>query len=377
MVPMHPKTFLALALLLTVSLSGCAVDDDTIRLGILMPLTGDVAGLGVPAAQGARLAVAEINAAGGIDGREVELLEGDTQFPNTQEAVAEFQRLEGEGVEFIVGALASDSSDAVKSRANEAKVVLMSPASTRPALTGPDHGYFFRTIANDDVQGPQAASIVFEDLDQDEVVVMFQQTGYAQGLRDTFVEAYEDLGGVVDGEAIAWNNDEATFDAKAAEAVGRDPSFIWVSGQAPEIANLIVAIRDQGYEGDIMTSEAIEDSDIFDIAGADLDGVMFTKSAPDPERAEVKAFDAAYRAMWGEAPGPFDAFAYDAVYVAAAAIEAVGYDGEAIKDWLEGGGAVSGRVTTETIRFNSNGDVTTGGYSLWVIDPDAETFAPA
>lgn len=374
---MHVRTALATFALLTVLFAGCVQDDDPVQIGLLMPVTGAAASLGVPAAQGARLAVEEINDAGGIDGRDVELVEGDTKFPNTNEAVAAFQRLAGEGVQVIVGALASDSSDAVKSRANEEGIVLISPASTRPSLTGADHGYFFRTIANDDVQGPQAAAILFEDLGFDETVVMFEQTGYAQGLRDTFIDAYEDLGGTVIGDPVAWENDPATFEAKAAEAAGHDPDHIWVSGQAPQIANLIAALRGQGYDGPIMTSEAIESSEIFDVAGDDLAGVTFTKSAPDPDRAEVQAFQAAYEARWGETPGPFDAFAYDAVYVVAAAIEAVGEDGAAIKGWLEGGNSVSGRITTETIRFNSNGDVTTGGYSLWEVVPASRSFAPA
>lgn len=377
---MKNRTITLAALLLTVAMAGCATtDEDTVTIGALMPLTGEAAGLGVPAVQGARLAVTHINAAGGVGGLELVMHEGDTQFPNTQEAVAEYQRLAGEGIQFIVGALASDSSDAVKSRATEDEVILMSPSSTRPSLTGPDHGYFFRTIANDDVQGPQAAEIVFEDLEVGSTVVMFQQTGYAQGLRDTFVAAYEGLGGTVVGDPIAWENDESTFDSKAAEAAALDPEFIWVSGQAPEIANLISALRDQGYDGRIMASEAIEDSDIFDVAGEDLNDVFFTKSAPDPDRPEVQAFMASYEATYGESPGPFDAFAYDAVFVAAAAIEAVGNDGPVIKAWLEGGGAVDGRVTTQTIRFNSQGDITTGGYSLWqiVVAGNEGEFVPA
>lgn len=342
-------------------------DQEELVIGSLMPLTGDVATLGVPAAQGARLAVQEINDAGGVDGKRLVLVEGDTQFPKTQEAVSEFQRLAGEGVQYIVGALASDSTAAVKERSNEAGVVLVSPSSTRPSLTGPDHGHFFRVIANDSVQGPQAARLLYEDLGQDSTVVMFQQTGYAEGLKDTFVPAFEELGGTINGAPIAWTNDEATFDSKAAEAAARNPQFVWMSGQAPEIGNLIHALRNQGYDGQILASEAIEGEQIFDIEGDDMDGVLFTKAAPDVNSERYQAFEDAYRADYDDAsPGPFDAFAYDAVYVGVAAIQAVGNDGDAIRDWMESN-SVSGRVTTDTIAFNSNGDVTTGGYTLWEI----------
>lgn len=369
-------TFLALAFLL----AGCMGPGEgeaaggAVPLGALLPLTGNGASFGEPALKGIRLAVEEINHAGGVAGSELQVIEGDTQFPNTQQAASSMQRLAGEGVPFVIGATASDSSAAAIEIANEEEVVLMSPGSTRPDLTGPDHGYFFRIIPSDRIQGDQAAGFLLDTHGADRAVVMYEQTAYGKGLKDVFVENYIDRGGEVLGEPIAWEHDESVYGAKAAEAVGElergDGDIIWIAGQAPHIGNLIKAIRDQGFDGTIQASEALENPSIFDVAGEAVDGVLFTKTVPDEEKADIFAMK--YEARWGESPGVFSAFAYDAAYVAAAAIEAVGPDGAAIKQWLADN-EVADRVTSDTIRFNSNGDVATGGYTLWeVVYADGE-----
>ncbi len=373
---MQSRTAILALLLLAMPLSGCFGDgDDEIVIGTLMPLTGPAATLGQPTLLGAEMAVDEINAAGGIDGKQIRLEIGDTQFPNTEEAVKQYRRIVGEGAQVIIGALASDSTAAVKQVADTEKVVLISPSSTRPSLSGPSHGYFYRTIANDDVQGPQAAQLLKETIGGDSAVVMFQQTGYAQGLKDVFVPAYQGFGGTVLGTPIAWSDDEGTMPGKAQEAVALNPEYIWISGQAPEIGSLIKELRNAGFDGDIMASEAIEGQGIFAVAKAEVDGVYFTKSSPDTAGTAYTAWLAKYQAKYGAAPGPFDVYAYDAVYVAAAAIEAVGNDGEAIRGWLENNG-VSGRITTPTIAF-FEGDVTTGGYVLFRVDSDTQSFVPA
>ncbi len=372
---MHLRTLLFAFVMVTVSMSGCFGDSDEVVIGVLMPLTGPAATLGIPSLQGAQMAVAEINDAGGIDGKQIRLVSGDTQFPNTEEAVKQYRRIAGEGAQVIIGALASDSTAAVKPLATQDQVVLISPSSTRPSLTGPDHGYFYRTIANDDVQGPQAAQLLKEDLGADSAVVMFQQTGYAEGLKDVFVPAYTGLGGTVQGAPISWTDDEATMAGKAIEAAGRNPEYVWIAGQAPEMGSLIRELRNAGYSGDILTSEAIEGQGIFDVAQNEVDGVYFTKSSPDTDGSTYASWLASYRARYGEAPGPFDVYAYDAVYVAAAAIEAVGNDGPAIRAWLESN-SVSGRITTPTIAF-FEGDVTTGGYVLFRVDSATKSFVPA
>lgn len=349
---------------------------DTVTIGALLPLTGDGASYGEPAENGIELAVEEINAAGGVGGKTLDVVYGDSRFPNTQEAALAMEDLIGQDVQFVIGATASDSSAAAKQKANEASVIQMSPGSTRPDLTGPDHGCFFRVIPNDAVQGPQAAQFLYEDLGADELVVMYETTAYGQGLRETFIPAYEGLGGTVVGEPISWDQDDVTpYGSKAEEAVARGTDFIWVPGQAPNVANLIREIRDAGFTGTVVGSEALENSEVFDVASEAVDGAFFTKASPPADQAQ--AFADKYEDRWGEQPGVFSAYAYDATYVAAEGIETVGNDAFALRDWLENDAAVSGRVTTDTIQFDQNGDVATGGYNLWVADSGNETFAPA
>lgn len=384
----RPHAWIMGLVLTGVALAGCMTqmgDDDgssgdgeesgTYSLGALLPISGQGAPYGEPALRAVQMAVDEINAQGGINGRTVEVVVGDSRFPETQEALAGFESLAGQGIQIVISPTDSDSNAAIKPRAAELEVVQISPFATNPDLSEPN-GYFFRTIADDSVQGPQAARYVYEDLGQDRIVVMYEETDYGTGLHNAFVAAYEDLGGEIVGDSIQWPHDDSEFPGKAQEAVGHGEDFIWIAGQSPHIANLIDEIRDQGHDGQIMGTEAVESDDIFDLAGDSVNGLIFTKSAPPAGHDAAEAFEADYRDRFGESPFVTSPFAYDAAYVAFAAFEAVGADGPAIRDWLVDEAAVPDRVTTDTIQFDASGDVTTGGYQLWVADADAREFRP-
>ncbi|MBW3584245.1 MAG: ABC transporter substrate-binding protein [Euryarchaeota archaeon] len=346
--------------------------DGEVWIGGIMVFSGGAGPLGESAKQGMELAAAEINAAGGVNGKELKLDFGDTKL-EPSEATRVFQdKIAGGRIQAVVGALASGITAALIAPSKEGEVVLMSPASTLAELTRPRQSdYFFRIIPSDIIQGTQAASLVFNDLEMSETVVMYQNNAYASGLKDVFVEEYEKLTGTVDGAPIAFDaSDVAGYPSQAQEAVQAAPGHIWIAGQYPEIGHMIKELRDAGYDGPIMTSEAIEDSRIFEIATSELDGVLFTKPAIDTDASTYSDFGTAFQARFGAGPGAYSAYGYDALHVLAEAMEKGGESGPQIRAAVQDT-TFTGRVSNPTVDFNQNGDVSAGDYVLWQIDGEA------
>lgn len=378
---------ISLLILVSTALAGCheAGDDDggmgaskDHTIGLVMVLSGDAGPLGQAAEKGARLAVKEINAAGGINGGMLKLRTGDTKL-DAAEAAKVFQDVIADGeVHAVIGALASGITKSIIPAAEQAEVVLMSPSSTRADITNPRSPFFFRNIPSDVIQGAKAASILFNDLEVSQTAVMAQNNAYAIGVKDIFMQEYPAVGGTVTGAPVIFHeSDEAQYPGPAQDVLATNPGHIWIAGQAPEIAHMIKELRAAGYSGPIMTSEAIEAPNIFDVAGSDLDDVKFTKPFIDQEASAYTTFKASYLAEYGEEIGLFSAYGYDAVYVFAHAMKAGATSGEAIRAHVQEA-TVPNRVTTPSIAFNQNGDVTTGDYVLWRVNYDGTTgsFTP-
>ena len=144
------QNLIAAALGLGLAMPGMAAD--TIKLGVAGAHSGDLASYGLPSVNAAKLVVADINAKGGIDGKQVELLvEDDVCKPEVATNTA--TKLVSDGVDVVLGHICSGATKAALPIYNSAKVVVMSPSATNPGLTqSGDYPNFFRTIASDDAQ---------------------------------------------------------------------------------------------------------------------------------------------------------------------------------------------------------------------------------
>lgn len=218
--------------------------DGVLTVGTLLPVTGDLSFLGPPEVAGARLAVDDINAAGGVLGEDVVLVEGDSGDTNQDIANPEVDRLLANNVDVIVGAASSAVSLLVIDKIVSNGVVHFSPANTSPTFTTyEDDGLYFRTAPSDLLQGKVLADQVIAQ-GNETVAVLYRQESYGQGLADAFKENFEAAGGTIP-VFTAYAVDTENFDAEVDSIVDADPDAIVVIGFA-ESANILTTMNERG-----------------------------------------------------------------------------------------------------------------------------------
>ncbi len=224
--------------------SGSASADGVLTIGTLLPVTGDLAFLGPPEVAGARLAVQDINAAGGVLGKDVVLQEGDSGDTNQDIANPEVDRLLALKVDAIVGAASSAVSKLVIDKITGNNVIHFSPANTSPDFTTyNDNGLYFRTAPSDLLQGKVLADQVAAEGNQS-VAVLYRQESYGQGLAEAFKTNFEAAGGTVD-PFTAYAVDTENFDAEVDAIVAANPDAVVVIGFA-ESANILTTMHERG-----------------------------------------------------------------------------------------------------------------------------------
>ncbi len=220
--------------------------DGVLRIGTLLPETGDLAFLGPPEIDGVRIAVLDINAAGGVLGADVELSEGDSGDTTTETAQTTTDRLLSEGVDAIIGAASSAVTKTVIDRIVAAGVIQFSPANTSPDFTTyDDNGLYFRTAPSDILQGRVLADLVIAD-GNETAAVLYRQESYGEGLANAFKDTFEGAGGTIpDGGFIPYAVDTDSFDAEVDTIVGLDVDAI-VLISFDEAANILVTMNEKG-----------------------------------------------------------------------------------------------------------------------------------
>lgn len=221
-----------------------AEGDGVLRFGGILPETGNLAFLGPPEFAGVELAVADINAAGGVNGADVEWLPGDSG-DNGDVANATVDRLLAEDVDAFIGAASSGVSLTVIDKITQAGVIHFSPANTSPAFTDyDDNGLYFRTAPSDVVQGAALADIVLAD-GVETVAYLVLNDSYGTGLLDASKGPYEAKGGTVVSEQI-YDPKAENFDAEIAAVVESAPDGIIIIG-FEETAQILQGLIEAGF----------------------------------------------------------------------------------------------------------------------------------
>lgn len=303
-----------------------AESDGVLRLGGLLSQSGEFgAVLGAPQIAGANLAVADVNAAGGVLGQQVTLGQLDPgETPDQAEAQAQ-AHIDG-GADAIVGASTSQTSQAVLEPITGACRIMISPANTAPEFTTVDDGdLYFRTAATDVLQGRVLANAAIEE-GVTSAAIIARDDPYGDGLRTFIAEPFEDAGGEV-VVSRSYNPDTRDFSDQARAVVNRDPQALFLVGFA-ESAQVLLELIEQGFtpqtkriylvEGNMTTAFAQN----IPTAGA-LQGVRGT--IPGAQVSE----DFRFRLLGLDRDLPnytYGPEAYDAVTVVALAAEEAGTD---------------------------------------------------
>lgn len=326
-----------------------AASDDKIVIGVISPNTGALAAYGNGIVTGVDLAVEQINAAGGILGRQVEVIKTDDQSDPT-ECLNAFNSLVAQDVGLIIGSATSGCTSAITDAANEEEICLLAPTATADSITTEDD-YIFRACYADSFQGAIAAAYA-KQAGYDKVGVVYCAADvYSKGLYDSFSSACEKYGiEVVDSQSTA-SLDVQDYTNQFAAMVKAGVDFVYAPFYYDVIGPYVVPqARAAGYTGVIMGADGYDTTPDYVVDGADLtafNNVLWTNHYDPSDTSEiVSSFVKAYEAKYGSVPSAFAATGYDCMYMYKAAIEAAGTaESSAVRDALADTSAVYECVT--------------------------------
>jgi branched-chain amino acid transport system substrate-binding protein len=279
---------LLLALAAIAGLSACGGgDDNTTPVAVVGPMTGQYATFGQQMKNGADLAVADINAAGGVLGKQIDLSTGDDAC-DPKQAVAVANQMAGAGVKLVAGHYCSGSSIPASKVYAESDMVQISPASTNPTFTDDRAGpNIYRVCGRDDQQGGVAGKYLATNLSDKNVAFVHDKTAYGKGLADETKKAMNAAGKEeVMYEAItAGEKDYSALVSKLKQA-GVD--VVYFGGYHTEAGLIIRQMRDQGMSTILMGGDALITQEFWSITGDAGEGTLMTFS-PDPRKNPAAA----------------------------------------------------------------------------------------
>ncbi len=326
-----------------------AAEGDVITIGTISPNTGSLAAYGAAVTTAVDLAVSEINAAGGINGKQVVVINADDQFDPT-ECLNAFNSLVSQGITLIIGSVTSGCTSAITDAANEEGVVLLTPSATADSITTKDD-YVFRACYADSFQGAIAAYYANQAGYKDVGVVYCAADTYSKGLYDSFEAAAKTYGLNLAAVESTASLDVQDYTNQFTAMVNAGVKFVYAPYYYDVIGPYIITqARAAGYTGIIMGADGYDGTPDYVVDGADLSAfndVYWTNHYDPADTAEnVQAFVKAYQAKFNSTPNAISALAYDAAYIMKAAIVAAGTtDAAAVRDALADTSAVYTGVT--------------------------------
>lgn len=339
---------------------------DTYKVGFIGPLTGDNANYGIRCSNAAKLAVSEINAAGGINGKMVELISEDSEG-TVDKALAGYEKLAYmDNVCAIIGPVFTSPALAVAQRACEDGIVMITPSATHKDITNIGD-YVFRTVPSDALQSEVAAYYFYEVLGYRNIATLYAMNDYSQGLATGLKDYFTALGGNIVAEETCMVGDK-DFRTQLTKIKSLNPEAIYIPNYTVEMAQILEQASQLGITTPFLSGDGFSDPEIYKLAGDFTNGVIYIGPAQAEASTKLADFTAAYsKAYNGDAPDSFATNSYDAMYILAAAIERVGSaDREAIKNEVAATKDFEG--ANGTINFAPNGDLVASQGVYEVVD---------
>ncbi len=288
---------------------------DTVKIALAGPVTGPVAQYGDMQFVGAKMAVEQINRAGGVNGKQLEAVVYDDAC-DPKQAVAVANKIVNDDIRFVVGHLCSSSTQPASDIYEDEGVLMITAASTSPDITTRGYKMIFRTIGLDSMQGPTAARYIVGSVKPKRMAIIHDKQQYGEGLASSVKKEVEKAGiDVALYEGVTAGDKD--FSALIAKMKKENVDFIYYGGYHPELGLILRQSAEKGLDVKFMGPEGVGNKDISAIAGEASEGLLVTlpKSFDqDPANARlVKAFQAKNE----DPTGPFVFPAYSAVQVMA------------------------------------------------------------
>ena len=341
-----------------VACDGDEESDETgpLRIGVMESVTGPGETYGTVAVQAKQMAVDEINAAGGINGRPLELVVEDEKC-NAQDAITAYQKLtDVDGVKIILGTSCSGAMLGAAPLAEEDGVILFSGLATNPDIANAGD-FIFRTAISDTQVGVDTGNVMWSDGIR-RLATITELTDYAEGVRRTTVAQFETLGGEVVG-AESYASDTTDFRTQLTKLVEADPDALHIAAQSEFAGGTIVKqVREIGYDGPLYGEVVAAGTTALEIAGDAATGLKVITADIDPANQRGTAVLSRFLERYGYVTLPwYVGSAYDDVYIAAECLRMTNDDQDAagFRDCLYAitwSGAIG-----EGYSFDENGEV--------------------
>ncbi len=355
----------AAGLLMTVALPGAGIASDTIKIGVAGPHSGDLASYGLPTVNAAKIIADKINADGGINGKNIELLIEDTVC-KPEIATNSATKLVSDGAQMVLGGICSGSTKAALPIYLNAGILVMSPSATNPPLTqSGEYPNFFRTIAPDDAQAHLVADFAVETMGYKKIAVIHDKGDYGKGFAEFAKHFVEETGkadvvlfeGVTPG-AVDYSAIVNKIKQSGAETV-------IFGGYHPEASKIVTMMKKRRLDATFISDDGVKDNTFIKVAQEFAEGVY--ASGPKDTSSNPLSAQAIqeHKDTFGADPGAFYENAYAAMLALTnAAANAGSTDLEALKKALQ-----TQAVDTPlgSIMFDEQGDAIGVGFSIYQV----------
>jgi branched-chain amino acid transport system substrate-binding protein len=334
------SVFAVLVALLLSGLMSVVHAQDTIKIGGGFDLSGAESSLDLPAANGAQLAVKEINAAGGVLGKQLEFVVRDSKYQMDTTAVIAKQFVEEDKVAAVIGFSDSDSVLAAGPIIQEAGIPFITAGATSPKLPDQIGDMMFLACFGDNVQAAAGAEYAFNTFGKTAYLLSDMGVEYTTLLGEYFKARFEELGGTIVLEDT-YEDSAVDFSAQITKlkALSTQPDFYYIAAMPYNVGPVVKQLREAGLTAPVVGGDGYDTPDLVKVAGDTSENVYFTTHAlidKDNGTDGIKKFIEAYNKEFGHDPeNAFAALGYDSVYLLADAIKRAGStDAKAIQEAL-------------------------------------------
>jgi branched-chain amino acid transport system substrate-binding protein len=341
-----------------------------IKIGVAGPLTGPNAAFGAQLKNGAEQAAADMNAKGGINGQQIQLVFGD-DASDPKQGVSVANKMAGDGVKFVIGHFNSGVTMPASEVYQENGIYVITPSATNPKITERGLWNVFRTCGRDDQQGAVAGKYILGAFKGKKVAIVHDKTTYGQGLADETKKAMN-AGGMKEVLYEGINIGEKDFSALVSKIKAAGADLVYWGGLHTEGGLIVRQMRDQGVKAPLMGGDGITSDEFASIGGPGVEGTLMT-FPPDPRKnpvaaTVVKAFEAK-----GINPEAYTLYSYAALQViAASAADAKSLDTKKVAAATKSGKPF--KTVVGDLAYDKKGDVTRLDYVMytWKKGPDGK-----
>lgn len=357
------RAFLALCLVFSIFLTGCVQkggpgggndSGDTIKIGVYGDLSGPTSSFGQSTKNGIDLAVEEINAGGGINGKKLVVISEDDQGRPEQAKTVVSKLISQDKVHALLGEVASTNSLAAAPVAQEAKIPMITPSSTNPKVT--EVGDFIsRVCFIDPFQGAVMAKFSANTLKAKTAAILGDvNSDYSKGLTQFFEEEFARLGGKVVAKE-AYTQTDPDFKGQLTKIRNLNPDVVYIPGYYSQVGIIAKQARELGMNMPLLGGDGWDSPELWKLGGESLKNTFISNHyAADNPAPEIQNFVKAYKAKFNTVPDSLAALAYDAAKVLADAIKrAGGTDSAKLKDAINATkdfAGVTGKITLDAKR---------------------------